>query len=351
VHPELASADDDHAELTTVAEDEVVVHLGTEVRRYRGLQPDTVYRLDGVGAATLPRPPGQLLAVVATVNDVHFGETECGLIEGMDIGPVLRSEPDEPPYPDTMNAGAVAEIAALRDGAGPDAVVAKGDLTTHGTAEEYEAFLACYRRFGGRLHHVRGNHDAQLGEAFAATPTQEVVLEGATLAIVDTTIPQHHTGRVLPEQLEWLDELGARADRPVLVFGHHHPWDPGSGTRSADYFGINPDDSEALVEVLGRRRAFAGYFAGHTHRNRVRHFTTLPGVPVAEVASVKDFPGAWAEYRVFEGGILQVLRRVSTRAALTWTNRTRRMFHGVYAEYSFGTLADRCFPIRPRAGA
>lgn len=351
MHPELASADEDRAELTTVADDEVVVHRGTEVRRYRGLQPGTAYRLDGVEARTLSRPPGRLLSVVATVNDVHFGETECGLIEGVDIGPVLRSEPDEPPYPETMNAGAVSEIATLRDGAGPDAVVAKGDLTTHGTSEEYEAFLACYGRFGDRLHHVRGNHDAQLGEAFAATPTREIVLDGATLAVLDTTIPQHHTGRVLPDQLDWLDELGARADRPILVFGHHHPWDPGSGTRSQDYFGINPDDSEALIGVLARRRAFAGYFAGHTHRNRVRRFLALPGVPVAEVASVKDFPGAWVEYRVFEGGILQVLRRVSTRAALVWTNRTRRMFHGAYAEYSFGSLADRCFVISPRGGA
>jgi hypothetical protein len=63
---------------------------------------------------------------------------------------------------------------------------------------------------------------------------------------------------------------------------------------------------------------------------------------------VKDFPGAWAEYRVFEGGILQVLRRVSTPAALAWTDRTRAMFGGLYADYSFGRLEDRCFPIPPR---
>ena len=27
--------------------------------------------------------------MVATVNDLHFGEVECGRIDGLDIGPVL----------------------------------------------------------------------------------------------------------------------------------------------------------------------------------------------------------------------------------------------------------------------
>ncbi len=333
-------------ELTTVAEDEAVVHVGREVRRYRGLDPGTHHRLDGLDADTLPRPAGALLAVVATVNDVHFGEIECGLIEGAEIGPVLRAEPGDPPYPEVMNAGAIEEIAGLRDGLGPDAVVVKGDLTAHGTREEYEAFLARYApAFGPRLHHVRGNHDASAGETYADTPVQEVGLDGVTLAIIDTTVPGRPSGRVTPAQLTWLDELGARADRPVLVFGHHHPWDPDSDTRPPDYFGINPDDSEALVDLFRRRPRLVGYFAGHTHRNRVRRFRALGGRPVVEVASVKDFPGSWAEYRVFEGGVLQVHRRVSTPEGLEWTDRTRAMFAGLYADYSFGTISDRCFVV------
>ena len=64
---------------------------------------------------------------------------------------------------------------------------------------------------------------------------------------------------------------------------------------------------------------------------------------------MKDFPGAWAEYRVFEGGVLQVHRRISTPDALEWTERTRAMFGGLYPSYAFGELADRCFPIWPRS--
>jgi predicted phosphodiesterase len=332
-------------EVTTVADDEAVVFEGGTARHYDGLEPDHEYDIDGAAFRTLPRPSGERLATVATVNDVHFGETECGVLEGLELGPILESEPGEPPYPETMNRGAIAEIQAL----GPDAVVAKGDLTTHGSREEFQSFLDAYGpAFGDRLHYVRGNHDASSGDTFASDAPFEVELPGVRLAILDTVISERHTGQVTAEQLEWLDELGARTDRPVLVFGHHHVWSPLSNERHDTYFGINPDDSEKLIDVVARRRSLIGYFAGHTHRNRVRRFPPTGGVPWVEVACVKDFPGAWAEYRVFEGGVLQVHRRISTPAALEWTERTRAMFGGLYPTYSFGELNERCFPIALR---
>jgi len=104
----------------------------------------------------------------------------------------------------------------------------------------------------------------------------------------------------------------------------------------------------ALVAVVARRRSLVAYTAGHTHRNRVRRVRATGEVPYGEVSATKDFPGAWAEYRVFEGGILQVLHRIADPAALAWTERTRAMYAGLYAEYAFGRLEDRCFPIWPR---
>ena len=64
-----------------------------------------------------------------------------------------------------------------------------------------------------------------------------------------------------------------------------------------------------------------------------------------EVACVKDFPGAWAEYRVFEGGILQVHRRIASPEALAWSEKCRALFGGLYPQYAFGELGDRCFAI------
>lgn len=332
-------------ELTTVADDEAVVHDGFAVRTYDDLEPDHVYEYDGFVFRTLARPEGELLARFGTVNDVHFGETDCGIIEGFDIGPIFRAEPGEEPYPVTMNRGAIAEIAA-RDMA---VVVVKGDLTSLGTFAEYQQFLDHYSTaFGDRLVHVRGNHDAYYGNTFADDAPKLVELPGVALAVIDTSIPAQASGQVTPETLTWLGDVAAHSDVPVLVFGHHHVWNPEASVRPDTYFGIDPGDSERLVELVAARPAITGYFAGHTHRNRVRRFGPTGDVPWVEVACVKDFPGAWAEYRVFEGGVLQVFHRIAAHDALVWTQKTREMYAGGYFEYAFGSLADRCFPIWPR---
>ena len=77
-------------DVTTVADDLVVVHDGLEVRRYDGLADHTDHDLDGVSVRTLARPPGELLCRFATVNDVHFGELEAGRIDDLTEGPIRR---------------------------------------------------------------------------------------------------------------------------------------------------------------------------------------------------------------------------------------------------------------------
>jgi 3',5'-cyclic-AMP phosphodiesterase len=331
-------------DLTTVADDEVVLHDGTAVHRHNGLSPDTSYRFDGHDVRTLPRP-GELLTTICTVNDVHYGEIECGILDGLEGGPVYRSAPGDEPYPNLMNRCAIADMART----GPEVVVVKGDLTADGTRREYQDFLDAYLpAFGERLMHVRGNHDAYHGEDFASDAPIARTLPGVIVAVIDTSIPHLASGGVSAETLDWLDALAADADRPVLVFGHHHPWNPDSPERPEGYFGINPADSERLVELIARRPRICGYFAGHTHRNRVRRFRATGAVPYVEVACVKDFPGAWAEYRVFEGGILQIFRRISAPEALAWSEKTRDMYAGLYDAYAFGDLGDRCFVIEPR---
>jgi Icc protein len=358
------------AELFTVGPDEVVVTFRTDSdatvttsvgeqtvttsgryhsARLTALEPERELplRVDGVEASpllpetvtTLARPAGRLLATIATVNDVHFGEQECGKLgTPEELGPVFRTEPGETPYWEVMNAGAIAEIEALD----PDSIIVKGDLTNLGAEWEYELFCNAYVGLGDRMQHVRGNHDAMITEQIAPGHFA-VELEGVTLAVLDTVRPGTDRGRISRDQLDWLDDLASAASAPVLVFGHHHPWDPNSRQRNDRYFGINPEDSEALCAVIARREAIAGYFAGHTHRNRVRHFAQARNVPIVEVACVKDYPGAWAEYRVYEGGYTQLARRIATPAAMAWTEKTRAMFAGLYRDYALGTLADRCF--------
>jgi 3',5'-cyclic AMP phosphodiesterase CpdA len=335
-------------DVTTVADDLVVLHDGMRARRYDGLTPDSDYELDGVSAHTLPRPGGQLLCRLATVNDVHFGEVEAGRVDDSELGPIQRVEPGEPPYPETMNRGAAAEIAAIE----PAAVIAKGDLTADGMDEEFAAFDACYGgAFGERLHVIRGNHDAYRGQT-VHLGDRVVDLPGLRVALLDTVIPRETTGRITADQLAWLDDVAAGADRPVMVMGHHQTWVGSvSGARPPDYFGINPDDSDALVALIARRPRIVAYAAGHTHRNRVRKVAASDGVPHIEVGCVKDFPGSWAEYRVYEGGITQVHHRISTPEALAWSERCRHLYRdfGIdYEAYALGDLEDRCFTISIR---
>lgn len=323
------------SEIAYLSSDAVAVLVDGRIVHHDGLEPERSYELEGLAFTTLPRP-GQRLATVATVNDVHFGETVCGLIDGDDVGPVFSAPPGAEPYPEMMNRHVVAEIAELA----PDAVVVKGDLTSNGTMEEYEAFLGCYQpAFGDRLHHVRGNHESYHALQVASTPFQEIEVEGATVALLDTSRDHQVNGELSAEQLEALDELGARADRPVLVLGHHPIWDPKLHERRDDNFNLKPASTEAMLQVFVRRPRLVTYAAGHTHRNAV---TTVDGVDCVEVGAVKEFPGAWCEYQVFDGGILQVIHRAGHPEALAWAEQTSQMYSGFFGSYAYGRLEDRC---------
>ena len=357
-----------HAELMSVGPDEIVVTCtsasGAEVStrvgdaevvttgpfhtaRVSGLEPDTEYPLVVDGAPvdpwlparvrTLTRPAGRLLATVATANDVHFGETECGRTgdPATDaIGPVLSVAPGSTPYPELMNGAIVDQMLALD----PDVVVVKGDLTDTGRAEEYEAFLACYGRLGDRMHHVRGNHDAMRDPELARGDAPYAVrLDGVVLAVLDTVVPGRVGGALRPAQREWLDDLARATTDPVLVFAHHPSYNI-----DEDY-GLPLADHEALLDVVAGHGNIAGYLAGHTHTNRVIRYPSTGAVPFVEVACAKDYPGAWGEYRIYEGGYTQVMRRIAAPEAREWSELARTMIQGIYRDLVLGTIDDRCF--------
>jgi len=347
-----------HVEVTTRLGEHTLVTVGPHhVAAFEGLEPDTEFPI-AIGASTettdqlpasirtLPRPRGALLATLATVNDVHFGETVCGMIHTIpedELGPWVRAEPGELPYPVTMNRAAADEIAALD----PHVVVAKGDLTCVGSEDEYQQFLDTYARFGSSLHHVRGNHDAMQDHTMALQGAPYAVdVNGVTLAVIDTVRPGAAGGQITRDQLAWLDVTASEATGPVLVFGHHQIWDLRAPHRSTDYFGVDPSSSEAFAAVVGRRDNIVGYFAGHTHRNRIRRFEEARGVPFVEVGAVKEYMGVWAEYRVYEGGYTQVVHRLRSPEALSWSERTRHLYGGLYPDYSRGLLSHRSFCYR-----
>lgn len=331
-------------ELTTVADDLAVFHHGQHVIRHENLEPHTFYTEHGIDFHTLARPSGKLLSRIATVNDVHYGETECGRIDDLTDGPIQRTAPGEEPHPVVMNTGAISEMRALN----PNVVIVKGDLTQDGTDEEFAAFRHHYgSAFGDSLVVARGNHDAYRGQN-EFTGDSWVTVPGLAVALLDTTIPTETTGRIDPEQFDWLDAHLSAATTPVIVMGHHQQWI--EGNRSDTYFGLHPDSSDALDRLVVRHRNVIAYTAGHTHRHRVRSMA-LSGVPSIEIGCVKDFPGTWAEYRAYEGGVMQVVHRISTPDALAWSERCRHLYSdfGIdYETYAMGSLEERClvFPQR-----
>ena len=196
-------------DVTTVTDTDAVVHVtkpatfDVVVHRFDGLEPDCEVRLDvpdpvdptathAVTVRTLAPSSGPCRSIIATVNDVHFGELAAGQIDDFTIGPIRRPEPDAEPYPELMNRAAVDEIADID----PTAVVVKGDLSLDGAPEEWAAFERCYREpLGERLHVVRGNHDAYRFQTDYAGD-QRIDLDGVTVAVLDTVIPGATTGDV-----------------------------------------------------------------------------------------------------------------------------------------------------------
>ena len=84
-------------ELTTVADDEAVVHDGPRVIRHDGLEPDTDHELDGVAFRTLAAP-GRAARHGRHRQRRPLRRDECGVIEGLDdrarsCGPSRASRP------------------------------------------------------------------------------------------------------------------------------------------------------------------------------------------------------------------------------------------------------------------
>lgn len=354
------------AELASVGPHDAVVHFITEagvevgtrvgdrevrstgpyhVAAFHDLEADTAYDLEVEGAETdtylpesfrtLARPRGAHLATVATVNDVHFGESVCGMWAGDPaIGPVFRSAPGEPPYPEMMNAAAVRAITEL----GPDVVIAKGDLTNEGEPENVDRFFEVYGgAFGDRLTYVRGNHDRTMAGGNTVRTHN-----GVTFAVLDTVTPGHAGGRFTRDALGWLGEVARGAPGPVFVFGHHPTYSPDFDEGRPEAFCASEADTEAFEAVIDAHERIVGYFCGHTHRNRVRR-TPGRAVPLVEVAAVKEYPGAWGEYRIHADGFVQVVRRTTDPAALDWSAKTSRMFFGMQRDFALGQLDERCF--------
>jgi hypothetical protein len=316
------------------------------------LQPDTSYSLalDGRTAGqlrTLGQPPGRYLGRFATVSDVHVGETGFGHL------PRLRLSSDfATAHPVICLRAAVRELQAW----GAEALVVKGDLTHDCRAREFDLAGSVLAAFRGSLHVMPGNHDGGNHRHDDGAPVLErhgIKIEwetcgfqaaGIDLVSVNTVRAGHEHG-YLPGAEDRVFHLVGRG-RPTMVMLHHQLM-----TTRVPYYlppGIPHGAAQRFLDRLARLNPALLVTSGHTHRHRRRRHGPIM---VTEVGSVKDHPGTWAGYLVYEGGIVQSVHRIMDPVALTWTERTRVNALGAWGRWSPGRLADRSFshrwPMRP----
>jgi 3',5'-cyclic-AMP phosphodiesterase len=283
-------------------------------------------------------PPGAELYRFATVNDIHIGETSFGF-------PTHYAEPDDvEPYPVRCLRAALAEAKEW----GAERILAKGDLTDHGYEEEFEWFSLLMHEAGMVSNTILGNHDIRTPEVDGvgrlrrrgldvAAAAKAVDVPGLRIVMLPSAV-EPHKGLWLPEDRAATLELAADADGPVFVATHHYP----QRFSVANEFppGIPSGNAAVLMDGLDRVAPRSIIACGHTHRHHRRHYKSLL---ITEIGSTKDFPGVWAGYVVYEGGIVQTVHQITEESARTWIDRTGKTLLGGWRWWSPGLRSHRCW--------
>lgn len=328
-----------------------------------GLEPDTTYTVQvatpGLPTGrvhqqvrTLAPPPGEELFRFATISDIHLGLRSFGYRRTL----VERPEP-EVPHPERCAGAALDELVRW----GARLLVTKGDLTNRGQRAEWEALERLLAPLSIPVMVTLGNHDvartagrvdprAALAHAGrrAPDPVDHLDVPGLRVITADSTAGGHHAGHVahLGEPVTALASEAARTGLPVFLALHHYLvrlpvqtfWPPGVPAREAKPF----------LDSLATANPAALVTSGHTHRHRRFHHGPIV---LTEVGSPKDYPGTWAGYVVHEGGIRQVVRRITRPDVLRWTDYTARAALGAWGLWSPSVRSHRCFshawPPRP----
>ncbi len=317
-----------------------------------GLEPGTDYEVTLVAEGrprtlvatvrTAPPPPGPVLVRFASVSDPHIGERRFGAVRRMhDPGSATGGLA---PYPVRALGAALAEARSW----GAEHLVARGDLTRRGSTAEAERAAAMLQGAGVPTYAVLGNHDvagrgdvsAVLGQAGVTVGTGSrpvaVDVPGVRLVLAHSPVRGLHGGRLDPDHLGRVVELVGQAPGPVVLVLHHPPRPGGPPTYYPPALSV-PDSRQLVGRVVDANPAVL-VLSGHTHRTRRYDVGALA---VSEVGSTKDYPGQWAGYTVYEGGIAQVARRTAAPDVIAWTEMTGRALGGQWRRWSPGRLSDR----------
>jgi 3',5'-cyclic-AMP phosphodiesterase len=221
--------------------------------------------------------------LVAQITDTHI------LAEGKLYHSPHRAIPaDAAPgwsYIDTAGClkRAIAELNGLTPR--PDVIVVTGDLTDHGSAEEYANLKAILGAADVPVFVIPGNHDSRDALRAAFADDGYLATEGflhytvenypLRLVALDTHIPGSHDGLLCEERLDWLDRTLADAPtQPTLLAMHHPPFPTGIGHMDRHAL-KNPAE---FAEVVRKHSQIERILCGHLHRTIDHRFAgTIAG--------------------------------------------------------------------------
>lgn len=168
----------------------------------------------------------------------------------------------------------------------PDCVVITGDLTEHGTADEYRVLHQVIDRFPLPLHLVAGNHDDPMALFGNGDSHYSVGYPDLTLVILDSS-----SGELGAAQRKWLDHT--LENRPAIVCLHHPPIPVGIPFLDRQCLA----DGAELADIV-RRHDVRRVLAGHVHRPVTAAFagTILTTAPSTYLQSGLAMTGGVPDY-------------------------------------------------------
>lgn len=212
--------------------------------------------------------------LVAQLSDTHVAAPGTGLLRFVDGRARL--------------AAALTHIDAMQPR--PDVLLLTGDLTDHGTAEEYALLRELVDGAAVPTFMIPGNHDERTPLVDAFPHHTYLPRDGGPLAYVidehpvrlvgvDTLRDGYHDGELDPARLAWLDDqLGRAPGTPTFVFMHHPAFTTGIWWMDA-----TPLLGRAgFWEVIGGHPQVVQVVAGHVHHHASTQVgatscTTAPG--------------------------------------------------------------------------
>ncbi len=231
----------------------------------------------------------------------------------------------------------------------PDIVLATGDLTDFGRADEYAHLRALLSPLTMPLYLIPGNHDHR-ENMLAAFPDHaylrqnppfiQYAIEHLPMRILalDTVIPEASGGELCAARLGWLaTKLAAGSARPTIIIMHHPPFKTFIG--HMDEIGLK--EPERLKAIVEKHPEIERVLCGHLHRPiQVRWAGTLastsPG-PAHQVAL--DLSATAPAHFVMEPPGYQ-LHRWHPDTGLVSHTAYIGQFAGPYPFYDTGGLID-----------